>query len=211
VDYAIREPELPRVREALCAMRRGLDRAVRLVNQLLALAHANNLDSLSASMTRIDLNFLAQDAARMLLPEARRKDQDFSFVPLTENLVVPGVETLLKEAVSNLVDNAIRYVPPGGKITLVVDREGDMARVSLVDNGPGIPAEERLRVGERFRRGNEAPAGGAGLGLAIAKTIAEQHGGRLTVDDGADQAGVTVRLILPLHTERHHSLSSSGT
>jgi two-component system sensor histidine kinase TctE len=200
IDYASREPELPRVREALGAMRRGLDRAVRSVNQLLALAHVNNVDALSPCTDKIDLNFLAQDAARMLLPEARRKELNFSFVPMRENVVILGIETLLREAVSNLVDNAIRYVPQGGQITLTVDRDGSMARISLYDNGPGMPLEERLRVGERFRRGKLAP-GGAGLGLAIAKAVAEQHGGRLTVDDGPGQVGITVRLLLPLCVE----------
>lgn len=203
VDYALREPELPRVREALGAMQRGVDRAVRLTNQLLALARINNAGIVAEPFERINLVGLAEDVARTLLPEARHKSQDFGFATALENIEVACIEALLREAISNLVDNAIRYVPNGGCITLALEIHDASAHIVVSDNGPGIPVEERLRIGERFQRGKAAPLGGAGLGLAIAKAIIEQHGGTLEVGEGPGherpgRVGITMRLLLPL-------------
>lgn len=203
IDYALREHEVTKVHEAVDAMQRAVERSVRLINQLLALARVNNSATPDAVPEKINLCNLVEEVARMLLPEARRKRQDFGVAVATESIFVLGSETLLREAMANLVDNAIRHVPAGGHITLSVERDDMAARISVVDNGPGIPAEERARIGERFRRGKNAAAGGAGLGLAIAKTIAEQHGGRLEVADGPQQSGVTMRLIFPLWFENN--------
>lgn len=198
VDYALREPEPPKVREALGAIQRGLERAVRLVNQMLALARVNNAATRGEPMERVNLCSLVEDVARMLLPEARRKRQDFGFAVPDHGIFVSGAEALLREAVVNVVDNAIRYAPEGGHITLSASADEAVARITVVDNGPGIPAGERAYVGERFRRGKEAAATGAGLGLAIAKAIVEQHDGALEVMDGPHQAGTMLCLTIPL-------------
>lgn len=199
VEYAMREPELSRVSEALCAMQRCIDHATRSTNQLLSLARANNAVMAAESMESINLNELAEDVGRILLPEARRKKHDFGFVAAEHKIMILGIEPLLREAIANLVDNAIRHVPGNGHITLTVSYDEISAQVTVVDNGPGMPEEERVHVGERFRRGKAAQVGGTGLGLAIVKTIAEQHGGKLVVSDGPDQCGTTMQLILPLY------------
>lgn len=201
VDYAMREPELARVRDALQAMQGGIERSTRLVNQLLALAHVNTLVTPSESTERLGLSALVNDVARTLLPQSRRKRQDFAFLAPVVEVYVEGVELLLREAVMNLVDNAIRYAPEGGHITVTVDQRDSQARVSISDDGPGIAAEERPHIGERFRRGKTALAGGAGLGLAIAKAIMEQHRGALQIADDAAVPGLTIRLLLPVCDE----------
>lgn len=201
VDYALREPELPRVREALGAIQQGLERAVRLVNQMLALARVNNALTRDEPMESVNLCSLVQDVAHMLLPEARRKRQDFGFILPNHDIFVSGAEALLREAVINLADNAIRYAPEGGHITLSVSTDEGVARITIVDNGPGIPADERERVGERFRRGKAVAGAGAGLGLAIAKTIIEQHHGTLEVGDGHYQTGTMLCLAIPCKRE----------
>ncbi|MEO5734113.1 MAG: sensor histidine kinase [Rubrivivax sp.] len=198
VDYALREPEMPRVQSALLAMRSGIDRSTRLVNQLLALARAGNPAGWAECTESINLVSLAHEVASSLLPQARRKRLDFSFIAPCADIRIAGIEVLLREAVSNLVDNAITHAPAGGRISVVVDSTGASARVSVADDGPGIPVSERLQVGERFRRGKAAPPGGAGLGLAIAKAIMEQHRGRLQVADAGPLPGLTIELVLPL-------------
>ncbi|HEY8100184.1 MAG TPA: sensor histidine kinase [Burkholderiaceae bacterium] len=197
VEYALRELDLPRIHEALKAMQGSVGRATRLVNQLLTLAFANNKNSLTEPMRRINLSCLSEEVARMFLPEASRKAQDFGFVA-DESVFVMGIESLLHDAIGNLVDNAIRYVPNGGHITLIVDSCGMMARVMITDNGPGMTLDERASAGERFRRGKGGQSSGAGLGLAITKTIIEKHHGKLEISDGPDRIGLSVCVILPL-------------
>jgi two-component system sensor histidine kinase TctE len=198
IEYAMREPELPRVFEALGAMQRCIDHATRSTNQLLSLARANNAHMVAAAMELFDLNELAEDVGRTFLPEARRREHDFGFVPAERALRVLGVRILLREAIANLVDNAISHLAECGHITLKVSADGQMAKVTVADNGPGMSEEDRAHVGDRFRRGKDARPGGAGLGLAIVKTIAELHGGTLAVEDGPDHIGITMQLILPL-------------
>ena len=197
IEYAVREPELPRIFEALGAMQRCVDHATRSTNQLLSLARANHAGMMAASMEQFELNALAEEVGRFFLPEALRREHDFGFVPSPEKITVTGVRALLREAITNLVDNAIHHLPEGGHITLAVSAQGQTATVAVADNGPGMSADDRAHVGERFRRGQDAKPGGAGLGLAIVKTIAGLHGGRLVVSDGPG-GGVTMQLVLPV-------------
>jgi signal transduction histidine kinase len=97
---------------------------------------------------------------------------------------------------ANLVDNALRYTPAGGRVQVRVARDGDRARVEVADTGPGIPAEERERVFDRFYRGRNAPAGGSGLGLAIVRQVATLHGGEIELDEGPS-GGLTVSARFP--------------
>ncbi len=203
IEYAMREPELPRVSEALGAMQRCIDHATRSTNQLLSLARANNADMATATMERLDLNELAEDVGRLFLPEARKKKHDFGFVAAKQKIMVVAIEPLLREAIANLVDNAICHLADNGLITLTVSGDAFTAKVTVADSGPGIPEEERSHIGERFWRGKTAQAGGTGLGLAIVKTIAELHGGKLTVRDGPDQIGTTMELALPASRGDH--------
>lgn len=198
VDYALREPRLPQVREALTAMQKSVDRSARLVNQLLALARANNTASLGNMRDKVNVCAVIEDVARLLLPEARGKQQDFGFYLERNDVLVAGSEALLHEAIVNLVDNAIRHVQLKGHVTLTVERIGEVAQITVADNGPGMTDQDKSRMGERFHRGKSAATGGAGLGLAITMAIIEQHSGTLEVSDGLGGVGLTVRVILPV-------------
>lgn len=103
---------------------------------------------------------------------------------------------------SNLLHNAVRYGAAGGHVTVCVARDGQSARLAVLDDGPGIPAQERARAGERFFRASNTSRSGSGLGLAVVSSIAERHGGRMTVDAGADGRGLEVALLLPLAADR---------
>jgi two-component system sensor histidine kinase TctE len=111
--------------------------------------------------------------------------------------VVRGHEGLLREALRNLVHNALKFTPAGGHVTVRVDVDDAFAELRVCDDGPGIPAGERSRAGQRFFRASNAAAPGSGLGLAIVRSVAARHGGRMEVDAGPGGKGCMVRLRLP--------------
>ena len=102
---------------------------------------------------------------------------------------------------ANLLDNALRYTPEGGRIDVAIDDDGGRAVLAVIDTGPGIPAGDRARVFERFHRGTSASGadapGGSGLGLSIVRRIADAHGATVALDDGPDGRGLAVRVRFP--------------
>ena len=114
-----------------------------------------------------------------------------------QGVTVLGDVELLGVLVRNLVDNAIRYTPAGGRVDVVVRREGESVVLRVTDSGPGIPPEERARALERFYRGPDRAQSGSGLGLSIVARIAQLHGAVLTLDDPAAGRGLSVRVALP--------------
>ncbi|MBN3799358.1 ATP-binding protein, partial [Burkholderia sp. Ac-20392] len=153
---------------------------------------------------------LARRAVRDWVQAALAKRMDLGYEgppdpPDDRPLDVDGNPVMLREMLGNLIDNAIRYTPDGGRITVRVRAEPAAQRVHLEveDTGPGIPAAERERVVERFYRILGREGDGSGLGLAIVREIATQHGGTLTLDDHVYQhaprlVGTLVRVSLPL-------------
>jgi two-component system sensor histidine kinase TctE len=115
-----------------------------------------------------------------------------------ETLQVLAQPGLLKEALSNLLHNAIRYTPPGGQVTLQVARLGQGVTIAVIDNGPGIPAAELEHAGDRFFRGSNIDQPGSGLGLAIVRSIVERLHGSLLLAAGPQGRGLAVTLSLPL-------------
>jgi two-component system sensor histidine kinase BaeS len=103
----------------------------------------------------------------------------------------------LRQALDNLVANALKFTPRGGRVRLRVWSEGEQAVFEIADTGPGIAAAERDTIFDRYRQGSRGrAAGGAGLGLAIARGIAEAHGGSISVVTG-DLGGAAFRIVLP--------------
>jgi signal transduction histidine kinase len=106
-----------------------------------------------------------------------------------------GDRELLAQALTNVLDNAMKYTPPGGAVTVALERDDDRARVRVADTGPGIPAADRDRVLQRFARLDRARSQpGNGLGLALVKAVADQHHGRLVLGDNAPGLVVTIEL-----------------
>ena len=106
--------------------------------------------------------------------------------------MITGQAEWLQVLIRNLLDNALRYTPPGGRISLVIEPVGQHIRLSINDNGPGIPAEERGNVLRRFHRLESTTQPGSGLGLAIAARIAELHGATLSLNDSPFGQGLSV-------------------
>lgn len=201
VDFALRESEPSEVRRALQAMHEGLDRAVRMANQMLALARAReaSLAEGGLALEPVDLVELARGVARQLLPQARLKRLDFGVETPSSPLPLPGTEWLLREALLNLVDNAIRYAPAGSAVTVRVLSDERHALLQVEDQGPGMSAHDIERAGVRFRRGEAGKQqAGAGLGLAIVHTIAQMHGALLRLEPRDPPPGLCATLVFPL-------------
>ena len=113
-----------------------------------------------------------------------------------EPVQVMGHEWLLRELLGNLVDNAVKYTPPGGTVTIRCGRRGDAPFLEVEDDGPGVPAAERSRVLERFYRVQGTQGEGSGLGLAIAEEIARVHHSHLQLAEGGGARGLRVALLL---------------
>lgn len=185
LGYALRETDMQEIRSALQAMGDGLDRAVRTTNQMLALARAKEKSPFETGegLERIDLSALARDVLKDIRPVARARRLDYGLECPDEPVYVHGQEWLLREAIVNLVDNAVRYTPPGGVMTLIIQKHAEAARLIVEDNGPGMSAADIEKAGVRFRRGRAGKnTAGAGLGLAIVQAIMQQHRGQFLLE-----------------------------
>ena len=181
----------------------GIERAKRLVEQLLALARqeegATTSDAAPEVPTQVDLRALAEQALADTAEAAQAKglDMGLSEDPQQQRAFsVPGDAQALSVLLRNLLDNAIKYVPSGGRVDVGwLQSDGQRALV-VEDSGPGIPAQERERVLQRFVRGPGAGgmAGGSGLGLAIVQAIAQRSGAQLVLDESPNLGGLRVQL-----------------
>ncbi|MBM3130737.1 MAG: cell wall metabolism sensor histidine kinase WalK [Chloroflexi bacterium] len=170
------------------------DRLIRLVNDLLVLSRADS-QALTLHREKFDLTALARACADQLTT-AR-----VAIVIEGEPAPVDADPDRIRQVLVNLLDNAIRFSPPGEVVRVTIESASDGMIVSVQDRGPGIPAAEQARVFERFYRADksrarDAGAGGAGLGLSIAQTLVQAHGGQIALESHAGQ-GTTVRFKLP--------------
>jgi len=163
--------ESPVREHALCQIEAGVDRASRLVEQLLRLARLDPLNS-PPNTQAIDLAQLIDETLNTL-PGAERIVRP----PNTANVL--GDRDLLQIALRNLLDNALRYAPEAGEISIELNTEQERCTLTVLDNGPGVSEATLTRLGERFFRGQPGKAEGNGLGLAIVDRIAELHGASL--------------------------------
>ena len=173
-------------------------RMSHIVDQLLALARADSGRE-KFSLRRVNLGRLVTKLGSDVEMLCRDKGLKYQ-LGQTKNLVVKGDRAKLRQLLLNILDNAIRYTPHGGEISVSVQAEGEMAVVSISDTGIGIPPEDLPHIFERFYRVDKARSrseGGSGLGLAIAKHITEIHGGRIEIESKLG-TGSTFRVYLPL-------------
>jgi two-component system OmpR family sensor kinase len=184
--------------QAFAAMERELNRLRRLVSDLLLLAQTES--GVQLRHEPVALDELVLEVVRDLAPLV----QDVALLPdVAEQVEAPGDRDRIKQALMNMVVNALQHTLAGGKVRVALDRCDDCARLSVRDTGIGIDAEDLPHVFERFFRADKArtrTSGGAGLGLAIVKWVAEAHGGRVEVYSAPDQ-GSTFTLWLPLDSE----------
>lgn len=178
-------------RHALSQLLRASDRAGHLLAQLLSLARLE--PGREMRLHAVDVNTVLAEVAGELMPEAHRRDVQL-LVERTESAVVIGDPVALAILLRNLVDNALRYTPAGGRVLAAVRREGERVILRVQDSGMGIPAAERARVFERFYRILGSGVEGSGLGLSIVARIAEIHQAEIHLNDAPDGPGLLVEV-----------------
>jgi len=181
--------------QALATLGEGIARASHVVEQLLVMARQDPAAQ-APERKPVDLDALAAEVVEAERPLAQAKGLELRLgTGLRQEIV--GDRVALRAMIENLVDNAVRYTA-AGSVTVRTSRVGSDAVFEVADTGPGIPAAERARVFDRFYRGPGAAEGGSGLGLSIARRIAERHGGRIELFDGPGGRGLAARVTLSL-------------
>ncbi|EJM78556.1 ATP-binding protein [Pseudomonas sp. GM55] len=182
--------------ERLLPLSRGIERSRKLIDQLLALAAAQS--NTERPQSTVSVHEVYRQVLEDLLPLAERKNIDIG-VESTEDVQVVINEMDLLILVKNLVDNAIRYTPCGGRVDLSVQLAQESVILQVKDSGPGITADEQMRVFDPFYRSVGNEESGSGLGLSIVKAIAERTGARLHLgfSNEADKSGLCVAIGLP--------------
>jgi two-component system sensor histidine kinase TctE len=180
--------------DSLQLMRLANDRMIRQTNQLLALARSAPASQGKAHFAPLDLAALVQESVQTFVAQADRKGQDIGF-DLAPSPVL-GEAFHLRDLIDNVVDNALRYTPAGGAVTVRCRREGGDSVFAVEDSGPGIAPEKRALVFNRFVRLDEKTAG-SGLGLAIVRDIAAAHKARIELSSMENGPGLRFEVRFP--------------
>lgn len=178
---------------AFTQLHAGMERAVRLVEQLLNLARHQAAPAASNSVA---LDELAREVVSDLAPLADARQQDLGIAG-NGSASVRGDPQALHMLLRNLIDNALRYTPAGGRIDVSVGHEAGRPFLRVTDSGPGIPPADRTRVFSRFFRLTGSGVAGTGLGLAIAQSIASNHRAEIELGDNPDGPGLQVTVRFP--------------
>ncbi len=188
---AAQAPDVAGMRSVLNELDDTIQRTARLVQQLLLLSRLDPEVKAGLHMVPIDLAELAEEVGETYLEAALHKGVDVELDTAFTVAKVQGVPELLGEALGNLIDNAIRYTPAGGRI--LISLASSPTRISVSDSGPGIPKDERESVVKRFVRGSTSFGEGTGLGFAIVKEIVMLHQATLSITTG-DLGGACVTI-----------------
>ena len=180
-------------------IRDAANRLTEMVDDLVADAMADALD-ITIRREPVDISDLVQEVADTNRPLATRKEQTITVSAPRHHTAMCDSERI-REAIDNLVSNAIKYSPIGGPIDIMVTQEGDNIVVQVRDQGAGLSPEDISRLFGRFQRLSAKPTAGetsTGLGLSIVKRIVDLHGGRITVESAGHAAGATFKMQLPV-------------
>lgn len=195
-EIALSETDPAQMRHALQLIAESTDRASHLINQLLMLARAEASHEKLHNVVPLDLDALARSVTEDWVVRALAKRIDLGYEDCGCRLMINGVPLLLRELLTNLIDNAIKYTPAGGHVT-VRTRAERLAVIEVEDDGIGIPVDERDSIFERFYRVLGTDAEGSGLGLPIAAEIAELHQARIDLLEGSGGHGSLFRVSFP--------------
>ncbi len=195
-EVGLRQQQGQGTREAFQALLATVRSTRRMADQMLALSQAESADVVHDAAC-LDLSELARETTAELAPLALRHDIELAFEP-SGPASMHGDRQMLRELIANLVHNAIQYAPAGSEVVVASGGFEGRAVLLVSDQGPGIPAEERDKVFQRFYRilGQGGPEG-SGLGLAIVRQIAEFHQGRVRLLDGEGGRGLQVEVEFP--------------
>jgi len=195
LDLLLAEPAAQPIAARLQTLQQGVRQLAHSSNQLLTLARADPAVNVAPRRQPVDLAVLAGEVVARHFDRALQTGIDLG-AELAEARI-HGDPSLLEDLLDNLVDNALKYTPAGGRVTVIAGREEDRPFVAVEDTGPGIPQSERQRVRQRHYRLPNSPGHGSGLGLAIVEEVAKIHDALLEIGAGADGTGTRVAVRFP--------------
>jgi signal transduction histidine kinase len=187
------------VQAQLAQVRSAANQLTQMVDDLVADAMADALD-ITIRREPVDISLLVEEAAEANRPLAEKKQQIVTVTAPPNHAAMCDADRI-REAIDNLVSNAIKYSPIGGSIGLVVTQAGGGIMVQVRDQGPGLSPEDITRLFGRFQRLSAKPTAGessTGLGLSIVKRIVDLHGGQITVESAGPGKGATFKMTLPV-------------
>lgn len=191
ISIAMRQDNVVDIKAHVEKLYISIDRIARLVSQLLSLMRSEHGADKTLRVNNVDLGKLASSTVMEWVPEALKVNIDLGFEGMAKDVTILGDASRLREMIDNLIDNAIRYTPPGGRVTV---RVTNSVHPSLIveDNGDGIPPDEQGLVFERFYRILGSRSDGSGLGLAIVKEIVHAHGGNVRLGGNPKGKGTVI-------------------
>lgn len=207
IELGLRQELSDESRRVFGYVLQGVDRLSHMLRELSVLAHNDPVVLTNLQLAPIDLCNFARGAATEWVPVALRKGIDLGCAPSASKVIVRGDAGRLKNLLDSLLDNAVRYTPNGGTVTIGCDPD-EPATLCISDSGAGIPLEERDRVFDRFYRVPGSGAEGSGLGLAIVKEIAELHNATVELRDGPGNVGTVVRVRFPAMEAESEALAA---
>lgn len=205
-ELALREKTTGKVHETLALILTSTERLSHLLNRLLSMALVDSASGREPKMRAVNLATLATEVTSQFVNTAGHQDLDLGLEIQYPNAMIWGDDLMLREMLANLIDNALCYTPAPGVITVTVDGDAQSVRLSVIDDGIGIPETERERVFERFHRLNDNQGNGCGLGLAIVHEIVQAHQATIEIKEGLTRAqpvqtGTCVTIIFLAHEQ----------
>ncbi|MCP5268361.1 MAG: sensor histidine kinase N-terminal domain-containing protein [Zoogloeaceae bacterium] len=195
-QLAMRESDPEELKNSLRQIATGVDRAAHLVNQLLTLARAEASSEGQHTLTPLNPDLLVRELVEEWVIQALDRQIDLGYEPAPAAEIL-GNALLLRELISNLIDNAMRYTPAGGSVTCRAVVHGDFVTLEVEDSGIGISEEQAALVFERFYRVDGTGVDGSGLGLAIVREIAELHHANASLRPNTNGCGAIARVVFP--------------
>ena len=189
IELALDTKDAAEIQKRLENINESSKRLIHIINQLLTLSKSQSDALHHAEFMPLDLVAFTKKVTSIMLPAADLKHIDLGYEGTKEVLNIMADESRLYDLIHNLIDNAIKYTADHGKITLAVDLKDSKVRLTVEDNGIGIPLEDQTMIYDRFYRGDNVNTAGAGVGLAIVKEIADIHKARIEIDSRQDKEG----------------------
>ncbi len=199
-ELALKENDPAETQKTLAHLHESAEQTTRLINQLMSLSRAAPTEG-GPQGEEFDIRALCVNVTREMVPAALARNIDLGFEGSDEPIPLKGDRTLFEELVKNLIDNTLSYCPSGTRSSVRLFNGSGEVILEVEDDGPGIPAEERERVFERFYRSDASSAPGCGLGLSIVREIARSHDGDAIIVPRSEPGGTLVRVSLAQSVE----------
>jgi two-component system, OmpR family, sensor histidine kinase TctE len=195
LELLVAESAAAPVRSRLLTLQEGIRQLAHSANQLLTLARADPAVNITTKNQTVALDALAGDIVAKFFDRALKSNIDLGVE--VEPASILADPSLIDDLLSNLVDNALKYTPAGGSVTVSTDQKNGRAYLAVEDTGPGIPESDRHRVLQRFYRLPNSPGHGSGLGLAIVDEIAQLYDASVSIGSGTDGRGTRIQVQFP--------------